>query len=97
MPAACAARALANSPFGQNRPASPVGPITKGMLSRLPNRSIDRSRVAAPLSGIGNNSISPNTASLRRSVRSSSAPPSAKSKIGFGNAARASSRIAAML
>ena len=45
---------------------------------------------AAPFSGCGSSWMSSKAASLRRSVRSSSAPPSAKSKTGRGRGARAS-------
>ena len=83
MPAAAAARAAQRSPSGQKRPARPVGPIITGSDRRLPNRSTDRSRVAAPSSGCGRRAIGSKAASLRRRVTSSSAPPSAKSKTGL--------------
>jgi len=59
---------------GRRSPAVP-GACRKG--------STERSRLAAPLKGCGNSSTSSNAASLRRSVVSSSAAPSVKSKTGF--------------
>ena len=53
VPAAAAARAAQISPFGQNSPERPVGPIITGSASVLPKSSTERSRSAAPRSGCG--------------------------------------------
>ena len=73
-------------------PTGPVGPISTGSASRRPNSSRLWSRAVVPSSGRGRSVSSPNAASLRRRVRSSSAPPSTKSKIGRGRMRRASRR-----
>ena len=97
VPAAVAARAVQRSPSGQKRPDRPVGPTMTGMLSRFPKSSIERSRLAAPFSGCGKSSMSSKADSLRRSVRSSSAAPSAKSNTMRGRRRWARRRISAML
>ena len=97
MPAALAARWVSISPSGQSIPASPVGPISAGSASFLPNSSMERSTDVTPLSGRGTRHFSANAASLRDNVTSSSAPPSTKSKIGRGSTPRAALRNPAPL
>jgi hypothetical protein len=92
-----AALAVQRSPSGQNRPESPVGPTMTGRLSLLPKSSIERSRPAAPFSGRGRSAMPSKAVSLRLSVVSSSAPPSAKSNTARGSAAHASPRMASIL
>ena len=86
------------SPSGQKSPERPVGPIEHRQCARPCRRarSKDRAR-GAPRKGRGKRPNAENAVSLRRSVRSSSAPPSAKSKIGRGRTLRAVARKAAML
>ena len=88
MPAAAAARAAASSPSGQNSPAARSGrPSPAATGGGRTVRGSGRAPWCRRAGGAERQS--PNAASLRRRVRSSSAPPSTKSKIGRGRTRRA--------
>src|SRR5262245_13495060 len=96
-PQALAARARISS--APKRPAliPPVGAIASGRLALLPSRSALVSTSLTLTSTLGSRRTRSKAARFSRSVVSSSAPPSKKSKIARGRRRRAITRRSSML
>jgi hypothetical protein len=92
-----AARASAISPWYQQRPAAPVGAITSGSGSALPNSVVPSALSVRSTSTRLRSLMRRNASRLSASADSSSLPRSTNSKIHFGSRRFASVRRSSTL
>src|SRR5512145_2232587 len=97
MPNDFAVRASITSAPGRPAPMPPVALIARGSLEREPRMGVVVSTSATFTSTLGRSFTRSNAARFSRSVTSSSAPPSKKSKIARGKRRFASTRRSSML
>ncbi len=95
-PSAAAARAMPTSTPGQAMPAPPVGATKNGCFEGPPRISQAGSTFATSTSTRGSRRARSKASRLSRSVISSSAPPSMKSKMARGRRRRAIPRRSAI-